>query len=234
VRLPVFVVKLHRWLGLLLGLQVLLWISGGLVMSAVSIDKVRGDDRSRGEQSEPVPATMVLLSPTAAAAQLGIPALTGARLHRCLDRPVYRLETAAGPVVVDATTGERLPALTAEQARAVAEADYAGEAGIAAIALQEEPALEIRGREPPLWRIEFADGRRTTLYVDPVTADVVARRNRLWRIYDVFWMLHIMDYRSREDFNHPLLVGSAAVAWFLAASGASLVVLWLKRRARRT
>jgi hypothetical protein len=233
VRLPVLVVKLHRWLGLLLGLQVILWISGGLVMSAVSIDKVRGDDRRRDADPTPIPAATPLLAPTTAAAALGIGELTGARLVRRLGRLAYHLDTAAGPVMADAATGERLPILTAAEARAVAVADYAGRAEIAAVTRQEEPTLETRGREPPLWRVEFADGRRTTIYIDAVSGEVAARRNVLWRVYDVFWMLHIMDYRARDDFNHPLLVGSAAVAWFLALSGAWLVVLWLKRRARR-
>ena len=179
MRLPVFVVKLHRWLGLLLGLQVILWISGGLVMSAVSIDKVRGDDRRRDADPTPFSAATPLLAPTTAAAALGIGELTGARLVLRLGRPAYRLDTAAGPVMVDAATGARLPALTAEDARAVAVADYAGRAEVAAVTRQEEPALEIRGREPPLWRVEFADGRRTTVYVDPASGEVAARRNVL-------------------------------------------------------
>ena len=32
----------HRWLGLIVGLQVLLWVSGGVVMSLIPIDLVRG------------------------------------------------------------------------------------------------------------------------------------------------------------------------------------------------
>lgn len=233
MRIPVFIMKFHRWLGLLLGLQVILWLSGGLVMSAVSIDRVRGDDRRREAEPAPISATAALLSPTAAAAAMDLAEVTGARLVRRLGRPAYRLDTADGPLYADAAAGTRLPDLTADEARAVALADYAGDAAVARVVLQDEATLEIRGRRPPLWRVELADGRRTTIYVDPAGGEVVARRNRLWRIYDVFWMLHIMDYGARDDFNHPLLVGSAAVAWFLAASGAWLVVVWLRRRVHR-
>lgn len=233
MRLPVFLLKLHRWLGLLLGLQVILWISGGLVMSALSITKVRGDDRARERSVPPFPATEALLSPSGVAAHLGVAEITGAQLARRLDRPVYHLDTAEGLIVADATDGTRLPPVTADEARTLALADYAGNAPIAGVTLQQETTVEIRGRTPPLWRVDFADGRRTTIYLDPASGEVVARRNALWRVYDVFWMLHIMDYRARDDFNHPLLVGSAAVAWFLATSGAWLVVTWLRRRVRR-
>jgi len=50
--------------------------------------------------------------------------------------------------------------------------------------------------------------------------DLVTRRNRLWRIYDFAWMLHIMDYREREDFNHPLLVSASFLALLVVLSGA--------------
>jgi len=234
LRLPLAIVKTHRWIGLIVGLQVVLWISGGLVMSALSIDKVRGADRARTAPPLAVPVDAVLVSPTAAAAALGDSAIGGAALARRLDRVAWILETADGRTAVDAVTGDRLPDLTADEARAVAAADYAGTVDIRAVSLRTAPSLETRGRDLPLWRVDFADGRRTTVYVDPLTGAIAARRNTLWRVYDVFWMLHIMDYRERESFNHPLLVGSAAAAWLLAASGAWLVVNWLRRRARRS
>ena len=34
--------KLHKWLGYLLGIQILAWLLGGLVMSAIPLEKVHG------------------------------------------------------------------------------------------------------------------------------------------------------------------------------------------------
>jgi uncharacterized iron-regulated membrane protein len=98
--------------------------------------------------------------------------------------------------------------------------------------MQTEPRSEIRGQDLPLWRAEFDDGRRTTVYVSPASGQVVARRNNIWRVYDFFWMLHIMDYGGRDNFNHPLLITAAVVAWLLATSGLWLVAIWLTRRRR--
>jgi hypothetical protein len=36
-------------------------------------------------------------------------------------------------------------------------------------------------------------------------------------------MLHIMDYRERTDFNHPLLVWASALALLVALSGLNLI-----------
>ena len=232
MRLPVFIHRFHRWVGLLLGIQVLLWISGGLVMSAIHIDKVRGTDRSRAGETVALSTADPLLSPATVAGGLGLEIIEGARLTRRFEHVVYLLDTPDGVVMADAADGTRLSPLDADQARRLAIADYDGADPVAEVAMQTEPRGEIRGADLPLWRVTFADGRHTTLYVSPDTGNIVARRNRLWRIYDVFWMLHIMDYRTRDDFNHPLLVGSAAVAWFLTVSGLWLVVLWLRRRWR--
>ncbi|KAH2840574.1 hypothetical protein KXW36_001315, partial [Aspergillus fumigatus] len=35
--------RTHKWLSLILGLQVLIWMTSGLVMSALPIERVRGE-----------------------------------------------------------------------------------------------------------------------------------------------------------------------------------------------
>ena len=57
----------------------------------------------------------------------------------------------------------------------------------------------------PVHQIKLKDGRRSKLYVDPFTGKILARRNQYWRIYDFLWMLHIMDFKEREDFNNVFL-----------------------------
>ena len=34
--------KIHKWIGLLIGLQLVLWMSSGFVMSLLDAEKVRG------------------------------------------------------------------------------------------------------------------------------------------------------------------------------------------------
>ena len=45
----------------------------------------------------------------------------------------------------------------------------------------------------------------------------------MWRFYDFFWMLHIMDYRGRDNFNNPLLRAFALTGLAFALSGVTLV-----------
>ena len=78
-------------------------------------------------------------------------------------------------------------------------------------------------------RAEFDDERDTRLFVSPHTGRLVARRNDVWRLYDFFWMLHIMDYRERTDFNHPLLITASVIALIVSMSGFLLLFYRVRR-----
>lgn len=223
--------QLHRWLGLLIAAQVFCWIAGGLVMSVLELDAVRGEHVRAAAPAAPldpqaphVPLADVLGNPAFAGA-------TTATLSSWQGRLVYRLERAqGGPVLVDAANGRQLSPIDEGTARAVALADYAGDGTIAGVDWVETEAPEYRGRELPLWRVRFDDARDTTLYIAPQTGTVVARRNDLWRTFDFVWMLHIMDYEEREDFNHPLLVATAATALLFVLTGLGMLVWSFRRR----
>ena len=76
-------------------------------------------------------------------------------------------------------------------------------------AMLSEPTLAIREHEDPAWRVDFADESNSSFYISQATGRLLERRNDTWRIWDVFWMLHNMDYANRTSFNHPLVVTAA-------------------------
>ena len=84
-----------------------------------------------------------------------------------------------------------------------------------------------------MWRVEFAGWNKPTLYLSPVTGELVSRRHELWRIYDFVWMLHIMDYAERENVNNPLLRAFTWGAVLMALSGAWLLVFAFPRKKRK-
>ena len=222
---------LHRWLGLLIAAQVVCWIAGGLIMSLLELDAVHGDHARAA-------VTPVALDPRAPHVPLAdvlrdarFAGTTAATLSSWQGRLVYRLEGAGGPRLVDAASGQPLSPIDESLARAVATADYAGTGAIVGVDWVDTPALEYRGRDLPLWRVRFGDERDTTLYISPQTGLVVARRNDLWRTFDFVWMLHIMDYGERENFNHPLLVATAATALLFVVTGLFMLAWSFQRRA---
>ena len=79
----------------------------------------------------------------------------------------------------------------------------------------------------------FSDNSRTSIYISVASGEILERRNDYWRIHDFFWMLHIMDYDQREDFNNLLVIGVALVSTWLGISGAALLITSLRRRGLR-
>src|SRR3546814_12131109 len=84
--------------------------------------------------------------------------------------------------------------------------------------------LEVRDQETPMWSVTFEDGEGTTLYVSGQDGRVLERRNDTWRIFDFVWMLHIMDYTGRQDFNNPPVIMAGSGGLWTALSGFWLLV----------
>ncbi|MBI1944632.1 MAG: PepSY domain-containing protein [Deltaproteobacteria bacterium] len=222
---------LHRWLGLLVAAQLLAWTVGGLLFSLLSLDDVHGDlDRAPRASPATLPSTG-LIDVAGVVARAGEPVVRALLAER-RGRLVWQLERAEGrPLLVDARDGAPLPAVDRVEAERLALADAPGARGVReATLIERDPPLEYREKPLPAWRVVLEHDKELHLYVDAVTGEVTARRNARWRLYDFFWMLHVMDYRARDDFQHPLLTAFALAG--VAASTTGLVV-WGVRVARR-
>ncbi|MCW5725519.1 MAG: PepSY domain-containing protein [Maricaulaceae bacterium] len=223
-----WLIRIHKWVALIVGLQVLLWVLSGLVMTAMPIEWVRAEHTIRAED----PAALDLaaaLPPGEAAARAGLPPPARAVLKSFQGRAVYEFQAADGSLALaDAATGARLSPIGEETARAVARAAFSGQAEIDSVTFFPAATWESR-RDTPTWRIDFADGEGTRLYVATLTGEVIARRNDAWRVFDFFWMLHIMDYEDRTDINNPLVIIASAAALVTTIAGFALLFPWLKR-----
>jgi uncharacterized iron-regulated membrane protein len=216
-----FSIQVHKWVALIAGIQLFLWVSGGLVMSLSDIDEVHGDLTRAAIEPKPLRWDR-LVALDAIVSQVRAP-ITELSLSAGYFGPQVRLSDTSGVVHhFDAQTGAPLDAIDAAQALEIAEANYAGDGAGRVPVRVSQHSTEYRDRLPA-WRVDFDDQAATTLYVAADNGDVLTRRNRIWRIYDFAWMLHIMDYRERSDFNHPLLVWASALALLVALSGLYLI-----------
>lgn len=216
----------HLWLSLLLSLQLLAWFGSGLVMSILPIDEVRGD-----HLRAPVPPINWQLAKVSPAQ---LPALTGVlSLRQRGEMPVYQLDNNGKLQYFNALDGSPLPALTEPELRTLAQQGYKGAGMLQSAALIDELPLEARGLTTPVWQVQFADADNTVFYLEPTLGQVLRVRTDNWRVFDFVWMLHIMDYDERDDFNHGLLIASSALALLFTISGLVLLVLTLRRKAVR-
>lgn len=216
---------LHKWIALVVGVQVLFWVVGGTVMTVLPIAQVRSEHHQRHITPAAVPTRGVVpLSAALAAA----PGATEATLRSTPRGLVWSLRTSTGrSTALDALTGRVLPPLNASEAVRLAQVSYVG-SGRAGSPQFFPTAPRETGKEGALWRVDFSDAEATSFYLDPLTGEVASRRSNVWRFYDFFWRLHIMNFGSGDNFNHPLLIGAAVVSLVVVISG--FVLLWIRLR----
>lgn len=218
--------QIHKWVSLVVGLQVIFWVAGGLVMVSIPIERVRSEHHVREVVAPPLPLNVVPLAEVAASTGLRP---VRAELRSTLRGPVWILSNDGKQrVTVSALTGRVLGPMTADEAGTAAVAAYVGEgAPVATRYLAEQP--QETGKTGPVWRVDFDDAEKTSFYVSPSTGEVETRRSALWRLYDFMWRLHILDFKTGENFNHPLLIGITALTLALLATGLILLVARLGR-----
>lgn len=215
---------LHRWIGLVLGIQLFLWMLSGLVMGLLPHELVTGHHYQHLEE-----AHKPLLAPDISPAQVnhevfasnGSPIIS-VSLTNFEQTPVYRVVRNSGVELLDASTYQTI-VITEPIARRVATMDYSGPGNISKVSYLQQATLEMRGHQVPAWRVDFDDSESTSLYISASDGAVLERRNTFWRIFDVFWMLHIMDYQQRTDFNNTLIIICSLILLWMGISG---LLLW--------
>lgn len=213
--------NLHKWLGLIVGLQILIWLATGLYMVVVDIDFIHGDSLVKNMRDVIVVPDSKLLS--MASLRIRYPDATQIGLRPVMGKTFYTVTTATDRYLLDPETGVVHSPLGEKAAREIAAYHYAGEAPvISARLINANPPMEIQTRRLPLWRIDFDDRFATSFYIDPQNGSLVTRRHQYWRIFDFLWMLHIMDYEDRSDAHNLLLIFAQITGLTFAITG-----LWL-------
>jgi uncharacterized iron-regulated membrane protein len=214
--------KLHKWVALFVGLQLLLWTISGLVFAWTDHHDVQGHNLVTPLPAQTLEQGEELLEPLELMLRLGLESASEIRLLTVDGQWAYRIVTPTGVQLHDAGDGEQV-VITARRAAAVAQALYAGKGSLLAIEQHPGPTLETR-KSGPTWEARFADDSSTSIYVSAVDGAFVAARGDSWRLFDFFWMLHTMDYVGRDDFNNPLVILAAAAAGWIALTGLLLVI----------
>jgi len=216
--MKVFLKKLHKWVGLAIGIQLFLWLSSGVMMAQLDPDKVSGKEWAEKSQTEPPETRFVgLLEPHQLPAKQLQNSL-GIHLEMNRGIPVYRIRHSGGEALFNAIDGSEIT-FDRQFAEQLARFDFAGKGEIESIESGRAPDLETRDSHGPYWRINFSDKFKTSIYISASNGEILERRNRYWRIRDFFWMLHIMDYTGRSNFNNSIILTVVLIAIWLGISG---------------
>lgn len=213
-----FLRRLHKWVGLLLGAQLLLWTISGTAMALLDMETVAGGPERQASSSS-VPASSAW---ERIRRKLGSRPVASVAVRPLLDLYVVEIATPGETLLYDAGNGRRI-LVDAALARRIATAAYPGGGSVTSVSQLRQITLEVREHDLPIWRIDFDDAQNSSFYVSGATGRLLERRNDSWRLWDFAWMLHNMDYANRTSFNHPLIIAVGfGIAW-LALTGLLLL-----------
>lgn len=229
--------RTHRYLGLFLGIQFLMWTIGGLYFSWSDMDYIHGDYQRKAPPTLQVKDSLV--APNTVLQNLKavhpIEQVLSLQLVDVLGQPCYRVEIMHGMhhkmfFLADARTGKIRPALSKKEAITMAQQQFNGKPDIVSVQYLTATNGHHEYRESPLpaYAIRFAHPSRTTVYVATEMGAVTKFRNEKWRIFDFLWMLHTMDYQTRDNLGNVLLRVFSIMGMFTIASG--FLLFWLSRK----
>jgi len=218
-----FVKVAHKWLSLVIGVQLALWLASGLAFALLDSSVVSGRHLAASPAATELNIEDVAVTPEAIAHMYPAGTVSDIRLQPGFTHALYRVQTSDGIELRDAHSGAKVT-IDRALARDIAARDYAGDDRlIDAPTRLEQANMESRGHTGAMWRVDIDDDFATTLYISAEDGRVLERRNDTWRLFDIFWMLHIMDYTERQDFNNPFVVAFGVGALLLSISGCLLL-----------
>lgn len=213
---------LHKWLSLIVGLQLLLWTVSGLVFAWLEHDAVTAHGDLRDPITPVLERTAAVIEPAVLLSRhAGMPP-SDVTLVSLAGEWIYRLQFDDKVELRRAADGAAY-AISEPIVRALADARYAGVGSLGEISLRQPPVMEARDAGA-VWQVSYDDPARTALYFAAEDGRLVAARNDSWRLFDFFWMLHTMDFRGRDDFNNPLVILFSTGALWVGFTGVLLLL----------
>ncbi len=233
----------HRYLGLCIGVQFVFWTVGGLYFSWTKIEEVRSEHIRAEPQAIALPPELLTgkLSP---ANFLPKNAETDASKLRIVDvlgdahyfLPYKTAEGESGSILVRFRDGEKREPINETEAIQIAKRAIVADLAIASVELIEKGGTseyhEYRDRPLPAYAVSFEGAENYTAYVSVEDHQLQTVRSNTWRVFDVLWMLHTMDFEGRDNINNYLLRAFSIFGIVTIMSGFLLFTVSSKRLRR--
>lgn len=213
----------HRWLGIVLGAVFAAWFVSGVFLMYAGMPRLAPGERLA--RLQPLDFHAATIGPADAADAAG-GAPDSVRLGMLAGRPVYRIRSGAGSVVINADDGETRGPVDADLALAEARS-FAPEHGATAhygayVAKPDQWTLEIR-RQLPLHRIDLGDPEATALYVAESSGEIVLKTtatSRRWAYPGaILHWIYLTPIRRHAEEWAQLIIWTSVAGTLMCVAG---------------
>ncbi|MCL5051512.1 2Fe-2S iron-sulfur cluster-binding protein [Aliidiomarina maris] len=215
-----FLQWLHRWTGLILLIQLLLWTVSGLYFALVDHHGMSGRQHYQPLQSEPLSQTQ--LTNISASWWDDLSGVTKVHSYTTQGLPRVEVHHQDGIRYLDGRDGSEWQT-DQDFAQQIAQASYSGP-GSMVRATPIERTRELHDWRGQGFRIDFDDDLNTRVYVDRASGTVIDHRNTPWVVADWMFRLHFIDYTGGRNFNNLVAIAFAVMTLWFALSGFILLV----------
>lgn len=207
--------KIHRYLGLFIGFQFLLWTLGGLYFSWNNMDDVHGETLLKQEKKyfNSVNFSQVQKGIDSLKTQGKVDSIHSVKLFEAFGKPLvqfrYFKNNSLNIQLISPETGNiRLP-FSEQECLALVRNRLLEPIPVLKTELLEKHSTdshhEYRGRPLPAYVFTLDHSTKTTIYVSTELGQITSVRNNNWRVFDFLWMLHTMDYSTRDHITNWVL-----------------------------
>lgn len=233
---------LHRWLALIIGLQLLLWIVSGLALNLIPSSVFNTELHRKPIETSAISLVnsgqTKLASLSALAAKLMDKHLISVELTLLFDEPMYQVQLIDkgqldGPHLAYYWAKDLSPvSLSLDNLSLLARNSYQANAENATspasfakplLLPTEESAFQTQA---PVYLVAVNDEAQTRIYLNGASGEVLAHENSRSTIKQWLFMLHFMDYAPENglSFNHLWIQIIALFSLLLGVSGTALVI----------
>jgi len=208
--------RAHRYLGLFLGLQFLMWTISGLYFSWTNLDEIHGD-QFKNLDYQPIEFDN-LISPL----EINFPEpINRIEIRDIKEEPYFLINKS---FLFHARTGEIKKTISEEDAIYIANNYMKEGLEISNVETIYETGKHHEYREKllPAYVINYKSDENLKAYISIKNAKFQTVRHRDWRWFDFLWMTHTMDYEGRDDFNNTVLRIFSLLGLITVMSGFSL------------
>ena len=221
--------KLHKWLAVIVGAQILLWVLTGLLLNLTPHEWLDSNTHFSSPAASKLKHADIL---TVEQLLTDLPAdsVTHVALTSSAIKPIYRVTDSHDRSTFLWADTLAPVLLTLDQIAVIAASSYQGKVGFIP-PVEDIVATKKSHSHSIIYRVDVMDDVKTRIYIDNQSAQIIGHENQYsdWR--DFLLMLHFMDYVTEDglSFNHWWLQLLALLSLCLGVSGAGLIYYQIKK-----